>query len=148
MRRILAGLTVLVLVVQAHAEYRTVFIQVKQDKEKKASVTIHSDEKKEQKSAASVVDAVKVIGEMKGWRSQVGVYITAERTIPGADVKRLLAAVNDNLWLDLEYFGREIPTIVEDHFLKTAQCPPPPPQKPGQPKELLVGRWVSDDADR
>ena len=63
-------------------------------------------------------DAVKVIGEMKGWGSKVGVYVTADRSTPGAEVKKLLAAVNDNSWLDLEYFGRDVPKVVADHFLK------------------------------
>jgi uncharacterized protein (TIGR03066 family) len=147
MRPILAGLAVLVVVSQTRAEYRTVLVQVKQDKEKKASVAIHSDEKKEQQSAVSVEEAVKVIGAMKGWGSQVGVYVTSDRAISGAELKKLLAAVNDNPWLELEYFGREVPKVVADHFLKVAQGPMPPAQKPGEPKEALVGRWVSDDAD-
>jgi uncharacterized protein (TIGR03066 family) len=148
MKLILAGLAVLVVVSQTHAEYRTVLVQVKQDKDKKASVAIHSDEKKEQKSAVSVDDAVKVIGEMKGRGSQVGVYLSPDRAVPGADLKKLLAAVNDNPWLDLEYFGREVPKVVADHFLKAVQGPIRPAQKPGELKEALVGRWVSDDADR
>src|SRR5262245_18844098 len=73
---ILAGLALLVLASQAHAEYRTVLVQVKQDKDKKASVTIYSDEKKDQQCAASVDEAVTVIGDMKGWGSTVGVYVT------------------------------------------------------------------------
>ena len=148
MNRILAGLTVLAVVSQTHAEYRTVLVQVKQDKDHKASVAIHSDEKKEQRSAVSVDDAVKVIGEMKGWGSRVGVYVTSERAVPRADLKKLLAAVNDNPWLDLEYFGREVPRVVADHYLRGAQEPPLSVRKSGGLKEALVGRWVSDDADR
>jgi hypothetical protein len=144
----LAGLALLLVVSQTHAEYRTVLVQVKQDKDKKTSVAIHSDEKKEQKSAVSVDDAVKVIGEMKGWGSQVGVYIASDRSIPGADLKKLLAEVSDNPWQDLEYFGREVPKVVADHFLKVAVGPFLPAQKPRELKETLVGRWVSDDGDR
>ena len=99
-------------------------------------------EKKEQKAAVSVDDTVKVIGEMKGWGSQVGIYLTPDRAVPGADLKKLLAAVNDNPWLDLEYFGREVPKVVTDHFLKVAQDPIRSAQKPRELKAALVGRWV------
>lgn len=108
---ILAGLVLLLVVSQIHAESRAVFIQVKQDKEK-VSVTIHSDEKKEQRSGTSVDDAVKVIREMKGWGSVVGVYITSNRRIPRADRKKLFAAIDDNSWLELEYFGRDVPKMI------------------------------------
>jgi hypothetical protein len=137
---ILAGLALLVVVTQTPAESRTVLVQVKQDKDKKTSVAIHSDEKAEQKSAVSVDDAVKVVGEMKGWGSQVGVYITADRGVPAADLKKLFVAVSDNHWLGLEYFGREVPAVVADHFLKAA--------KPKDLKETIVGKWESDDADK
>jgi hypothetical protein len=115
---ILAALALLLVVSQAHAEYRTVLVQVKQDKDKKASVTIYSDEKKDQKSAVSADEAVKVIGDMKGWGSSVGVYVTSDRGIPRDDLKKVLGAINDNRWLELEYFGREVPKVVGDHFLK------------------------------
>ena len=121
---ILAGLALLFVVSQTRAEYRTVLVQVKQDKDKNVSVTIHSDEKKEQKSAASMADAVKLIAEMQGWGSGVGVYVTCDKSVPRPDVKKLLAAINDNAWLDLEYFGREVPKTVGDHFLKAG--PPLP----------------------
>jgi uncharacterized protein (TIGR03066 family) len=90
-----------------------------------------------------VDDAVKAIGQMKGWGSKVGVYVTGERGIRGDPLKKLLGAVNENHWLELEYFGREVPKVVGDHFLKAAQGAVRP-----TPKEALVGRWESDDADR
>jgi hypothetical protein len=120
-KSILTGLVLFLVVSQARAEYRTVLVQVKQDQDKKASVTIHSDEKKEQKSAVSVDEAVKVIAEMKGWGSTVGVYVTSDRGGPRADLKKLLGAINDNAWLELEYFGRDFPKVVGDHFLKAAK---------------------------
>lgn len=115
---ILPGLAFILGVSLARAEYRMVLIQVQQDKDKKVAVTIHSDEKTDRKSAASVDEAAKVIGEMRGWRSAVGVYVTSDRGIPRADLKKLLAAINDNDWLELEYFGREVPKVIGDHFLK------------------------------
>ncbi len=120
-KRTLVGLAFFFAVAQLHAESRTVLVVVKQEKDKKASVTIYSDEKKEQKSAVAVDEAAKVIGEMKGWGSAVGVYVTSDRGVARADVKKLLDAINDNLWLELQYFGREVPKIVADHFLKTAR---------------------------
>jgi hypothetical protein len=111
-------LALLLVVSQAHAESRTVLVQVKQDKDKKASVTIYSDEKKEQRSAVSVDEAVRVIGDMKGWGSSVGVYVTSDQSVSRSNSKRLLAAINDNPWLQLEYLGHEVPKVVGDHFLK------------------------------
>jgi hypothetical protein len=140
MKPILAAIALLVLVSQTHAESRTVLVQVKQDKDKKASVTIRSDEPKEQKSAVSADDAAKVIGAMKGWGSKVGVYVASDRAVPRADLKKLLAAVNDNPWLDLEYFGREVPKVVADHFLKVAQGPKHRAQQPGEALELKVAK--------
>jgi hypothetical protein len=144
----LAGLALLLVVSQTHAENRTVLIQIKQDKDKKTSVAIHSDEKKEQQSAVSVDDAVKIIGEMMGWGSKVGIYVTSDRSIPRADVKKLLAAVNDNSRLDLEYFGREVPKVVADHFLKVAQDPMLSAQKPSAAPAhqaadvVLIANWL------
>ena len=74
----LAAMILLVGVAQAKAEDRTVLIQIKQPKDQRVSVAIHSDDKKEQEAAASTDDAVKVIGQMQSWRSRVGVYVTAD----------------------------------------------------------------------
>jgi hypothetical protein len=148
MKLSLASVAVLLVVSQAHAEYRTVLLQIKPARDHKVAVAIHSDETKEQKSAVSIEGAVNIIGEMKGWGSQVGVYITIERTPPSAELKKLLATVIDNPWLELKYVGPEVPRAVADHFLKGGQAPPRSPQTPGQLKDALVGRWVSDDADK
>jgi hypothetical protein len=147
MKLIFAGLAVLLVVSQTNAEYRTVFVQVKQNQDKKASVTIRSDEKKEQRTGVSVDDAVKVIAAMKGWGSQVGVYVTSDRAISGADLKKLLSGILDNPWLQLEYFGRKIPKVIADHFLKAAPGSGLPAQIPGELREALVGKWVSEDTE-
>jgi hypothetical protein len=115
---ILCGLALLLVVAQTHAEYRTVLIHVKQDKDKKPSVSIYSDEQRDQKSAVSVAEAVKVLSAMQGWRSSVGVYVTSDGKMSRADLKQLLVAITDNGWLDLVYFGDEIPKVVGDHFLQ------------------------------
>ena len=115
---LLAGLALLLFVSHARAESRVVLIQTKQDKDQKTSVTIYSAEKQEQKSAVSVEEAVKVIAGMKGWGSTVGVYVASDGKLPRAERKTLLAAIDGNVWLDLKYFGREVPKGVGDHFLK------------------------------
>lgn len=121
MKTTLTGLFLLIVVSPAYAEYRTVLVLLKQDKDKKVSVTIHSDVKTEQKSAASVEDAIKVIGEMKGWGSSVGIYITADRGLARDVRNKLFAAIDDNAWLNLEHFGREVPKVVRNHFLRSTQ---------------------------
>jgi hypothetical protein len=117
---ILAGLALLFVVAPAHAEYRTVLVRVTRDKDQKASVTIYSDDKTDQRSAASADDAAEAIGGMSGWGSAVGVYVKADRGVRREDLKKLLGAIQDNPRLDLEYFGREVPKVVGDHFLKGA----------------------------
>jgi WD40 repeat protein len=113
---ILAGTLLLLPAAQVCAEYRTVLIQVTHVKNK-VVVTIHSDEKKERKSAISVDEAVKVISAMQGWGSSVGVYVAADRNLPRGDRQKLFAAIDGNPWLELEYFGRAVPKNVGDHFL-------------------------------
>jgi hypothetical protein len=118
MKPFLAGLVVFVVATQSPAEYRTVLIQITHDKENKASVAIHSDEKNEQKSAVSLDDSVKLLCDIKGSGSQVGVYVIPDRAVPRAGLKKLLAAINDNPSLTLEYFGHDVPKEVAEHFLK------------------------------
>jgi uncharacterized protein (TIGR03067 family) len=134
--RILAALALSLAASQAHAEYRTVLVQVRQNKDKNTTVAIHSDEKKEQKAAVSVDEAVRIIGEMQGWGSSVGVYVVSDRSVPRADSKKLLAAVNDNHWLDLEYFGREVPKVIGDHFLKESN-------KAALPRAITPDRYAA-----
>jgi hypothetical protein len=120
MKPLVVGLTLLLSAGQANAEYRTVLIQVKQDKDRKTVVTISSDEAKERKSGISPDEAAKVIAGMRGWGSAVGVYVVSERDVARGDQKKLLAAISDNFWLDLVSSGREVPKHVRDHFLKPA----------------------------
>jgi uncharacterized protein (TIGR03067 family) len=116
-KAILAGLALLLVVSQAPAEYRTVLVQVKRDKDRKVAVAIYSDVKEEQKSAVCVNEAVKVLRSMRGWGSSVGVYVTSDGRMARADLKKLLGAVTDNIHLDLVYFGDRVPRVVGDHFL-------------------------------
>jgi hypothetical protein len=115
---ILAGLAVLLLVTPARAESRTVLVRVQRDGDRKVSVTIYSDEDRDRRSAVAADEAVKTIAAMRGWGSTVGVYVTADRGTRGDDLRRVLGAIQDNHWLELEYFGREVPKVVGDHFLK------------------------------
>ncbi len=114
----LVGLTLLLVVSQARAEYRSVLIQVTRGKDKKVSVTIHSDDKRDRRAGVTVGEAVKAIGDMRGWGSSVGLYVTSESGIPAEDLRRLRAAVDGNFLLRVQYFGRKVPQGVGAHFLK------------------------------
>jgi hypothetical protein len=116
-QRIVTALVLLSLVSQARADSRTVLVQVKQGQDRKVLVTIHSDDAAERKSAASVDEAVKALADMKSW-GHVGVYVVAEGRVCGDDLKKMLGAVIDNPWVNLEYFGRKVPKVVGDYFLK------------------------------
>jgi hypothetical protein len=113
----LAGLALLLVVSQAPAEYRTVLVQVKRDKDRKLAVAVSSDEKKEQKAGVSVDEAVRVLGAMRGWGSSVGVYVVSDGSMARAELKKLLRAITGNIHLDLVYFGDRVPRVVGDHFL-------------------------------
>lgn len=114
---ILTGLAALLVVKQAHAETRGVLILVKQHGDGKASVTIYSEEKQDRRSAVSVAAAVKALAGMRGWGSKVNVYVTSDRGGRRDDVRKLLGAILDNGWLDLEFFGREVPKGIGGRFL-------------------------------
>lgn len=94
------------------AETRGVAIVLKRDKEKGTLVTIHSDVKEERKSDIPVADAVKIVEKMQGWGSSVMVCIVADQNpklgladgIPDVvELRKLLKAVEDNVWLSLCY---------------------------------------------
>jgi hypothetical protein len=116
MKPLVVGLTLLLAAGQASAEYRTVLIQVKQDKDRKTVVTISSDEAKERKSAISPDEAVKVIAGMRGWGSAVGVYVVSDRTVSPADYKKVLTAIRANWWLGVVYSDHVMPKYLWDHF--------------------------------
>jgi hypothetical protein len=113
----LAGLALLLVVAQTGADDRMVLVQVKGEKDKKVSVTIYSDQQEERQSAISVDEAVKRIAEMKSW-GKCDVYVTSDGCAWRGDVKKLLAAIIDNYWLNLEYFGHEAPKKVAGNFLQ------------------------------
>ena len=115
---IFSSLALVFVVAQARAEYRTIFILVKQGENKKLSVTIHSDDVKDRKAAVGVDEAVKAITGLEGWGSGVGIHIPSERGVRGDELKNLLVAITDNHWLELESFGRTVPKQIGDHFLK------------------------------
>jgi hypothetical protein len=113
----IASLALLLAVSQARAECRTVLIQVKQEMGR-ASITIHSDDKKDRRSSVSLPEAVKAIKGMTGWGSSVGVYVTSDKGVRQEDLKKLFDAIEGNFWLDLTQSGGEIPKHLRDHFLK------------------------------
>jgi hypothetical protein len=130
MPKLLATLALFLFASHASAETRVVLIQTKQDKDQKTTVTIHSAEKKEQRSAISVEEAVKVIAGMEGWGSLVYVYVAPDGNLPRADRQKLFAAIDENAWLDLKYYGPEVPKRIADIFLKGQRPEKPAPPKP------------------
>ena len=116
-KAVLVALALLVLAAPGRAEYRTVLVQVKQENGK-AAVTIHSDDKKDRRSAVSVDEAVKALGAMTGWGSGVGVYVASAEGVREEDLKRLHAAVKGNIWLSLMQARGEAPQRLRNHFLK------------------------------
>lgn len=137
---ILGGLVFFLAVTAAAAEYRTVLVRLKHDPEKKTSVSIDSDEKKERRSAASVAEAAKVIAGMEGWGSTVGVYVVSDQDVPRADLKELLRRIRDNPWLELKASGRDLPKEVGDQSGKSAG---PGPRRPAPAEGKYVAYWLA-----
>lgn len=113
-RRVFAGLAVLSLFAASTvlAETRGVAILLKQDKEKGTLVTIHSDVKEEKRTDIPLADALKIVEKMQGWGSAVMVCIVAEQNprlglsdgVPQVpELRKLLKAVDENVWLSLVY---------------------------------------------
>src|SRR5262245_37854912 len=81
---------------QARAESRSVLIVIAHDKDRKAKVTIYSDDKQDRREGVTVEEAVKSIGEMRGWGSIVFVAVVTDRGLARKDRKQLFAAIDDN----------------------------------------------------
>jgi hypothetical protein len=143
---IIAGMVLVLFAGSARAESRTVLIRIKPDKDQKPLVTIYSDAKTEQKSSISVEEAIKVIAVMKGWGSSVGVYIWTESRLPGDARGKLFKAIDDNVWLVLEYFGRQSPKTIADYFIKDEPKTTKPEPSPA-PKEVGIYEKVHKRAE-
>ncbi len=118
MKPALALLAVLVWTAPGLAESRPVLVVVTHDKDGKAQVAIHSDDKQDRREAATVAEACKAVAGMKGWGSTVSVSVVTDRPLARKDRKALFDAIDANAWLDLTYYGRETPKNLADHFLK------------------------------
>ena len=84
----------------AHAEYRTIAVEIGRAKDKSIKVSIHSDVKSEKKTDISVADATEIMKKAKGWGSGVGVAIVTN----GVELNNyisLVTAIADNISLDL-----------------------------------------------
>lgn len=111
---------------QVRAESRSVLLVVTHDKDGKATVAVHSDDKQDRREAATVEEACKAVAGMKGWGSTVRVSVATDRALARKDRKALFDAIDGNAWLDLSSYGREAPKNLAEHFLK----PPPRVQAP------------------
>lgn len=127
MKRIIALAALLVLTPQARAESRSVLVVVTHDKDGKAKVTVYSDDEQDRRKTATVGEACKAIAGMKGWGSAVGVFVVTDQILGRKDRKALFNAIDGNAWLDLSYYGREVPKNLTDHFLKPVPAKKNPP---------------------
>lgn len=84
----------------AHAEYRTIAIEVYKNEKKEVAVNIHSDVEAENKKGLTVKQASKILENAKGWGSAVGVAIKVDH-VDLSEYHPLLSKVSDNVWLDL-----------------------------------------------
>ena len=118
MKPLLALAAVLVVASPTLAESRSVLLVVTHDKDGKAQVTVHSDNKQDHRDTATVDEACKALARMKGWGSSVSVHVVTDRLLARKDRKALFDAIDANAWLDLSYYGRETPKNLAEHFLK------------------------------
>lgn len=123
MKPAMALFVVLLWTTPGLAESRPVLVVVTHDKDAKAQLTIHSDDKPDRREAATVAEACKAVAGMKGWGSAVSVSVVTDRALSKKDRKALFDAIDANAWLDLVYYGRDVPKSLADHFL--------PPEKTG-----------------
>ena len=95
------------------------------------SSQFHSDEKKEQVHEIQMADAAKIVAKMEGWGSSVAVYVELQE-ITGSELKALLLAIVKNPWLDLEYFGPDIPKHIATRFVTREPVGETKPEKRGE----------------
>src|SRR5262245_8211965 len=114
MRTVLTLTALLAFSTPALAESRSVLLVITHDKDGKAQVAVHSDDKQDRRDAATVDEACKALAGMKGWGSTVHVYVVTDRTLPKKDRKALFDAIDGNAWLDLSYYGPEAPKSLSD----------------------------------
>src|SRR5947209_5807848 len=101
MKPVLALLAVVVWTAPGFAESRSVLVVVTHDKDGKAQVAIHSDDKQDGRGAGTVAEACKAVAGMKGWGSVVSLSVVTDRTLAKKDRKALFDAIDANAWLDL-----------------------------------------------
>jgi hypothetical protein len=128
MKPALALVAVLTLTAPALAESRSVLVVVTHDKDGKAIITVHSDDKVDRREATTVDEACKAVAGMKGWGSVVSVYVVIDHPLSRKNRKALFDAIDANAWLNLSYYGPEAPKNLADYFLKPK--PVPAPAKP------------------
>ena len=99
----------------AHAEFRTIAVEINRAKDKSIKVTIHSEVKSEKKKDISIAEATKILKKARGWGSSVGVAIV----IDGVELNNYIALVKviaENAWLDLTVLKQK--QGMGDHILK------------------------------
>ena len=89
------------LLAVAHAEYRTIAIEVLKNEKKQVVVNIHSAVKSEHKKGISIDEASRIIKAAKGWGSSVGVAIKVNK-VSLAEYLPLLKTISENSRLGLE----------------------------------------------
>jgi uncharacterized protein (TIGR03067 family) len=115
MKPLLTLAAVLAVAGPALAESRSVLVVVTH-KAGKASVTIHSDDKVDRRRDVTVADACKAVAAMRGWGSSVNVYLVTDRALSRADRQALFDAIDGNVILALDHYGRQAPTHIAEHF--------------------------------
>ena len=101
MKQIIPALLLSVLLPAiAHAEMRSIAIEVSRGTNNITQVSIHSAVEKEKKMDISVADAASILKDATGWGSSVMVVIVTD----GTDLQNyisLLTIISKNPWLDL-----------------------------------------------
>ena len=85
----------------AHAELRTIALDVHQAKDKSVRVSVYSEVKEEKQNDISVAEATEILKKAKGWGSAVEVAIITDGVVDLSVYLPLLQAIADNGWLDL-----------------------------------------------
>ena len=146
MKPVLTLAVVLILTAPALAESQSVLVVVTHDKDGKATLTVHSDDKHDRRAIATLDEACKAVAGMKGWGSTVHVYVVTDRSLARKDRKALFDAIEANAWLDLSYYGPEAPKNLTDYFLKHAPAPakdpvPAPAAAADEKTIVATGTW-------
>ena len=99
------------------AETRIIAVQITRATNAEIRVSIHSDEKEENKTDLTIEQANTILQNAKGWGSTVLVGVIAH-DVPLREYLPLLKTISENVWFQLALVEGEGPDFIRENIRK------------------------------